>query len=190
MDNRKLPSKTFCSAPWQATYYKESKQQYKMCCVFDKWEKADSPEDYFNSDTVKDVRETMLRGEWHKDCGVCKEQEEAGSSSDRASFNRNLDIENKPVDINKFKLKWLDYRPGNLCNLKCRMCSGTNSSMIQDEVEKYPELKEYTDETPIVNTDLLPSICNHETFKDLEYLKILGGEPTIDPQIQKLLDKF
>jgi len=180
--------KNFCVAPWQASYYKESKQQYKMCCVFDEWSKAESPEDYFNSDLVKDVRQTILDGKWHKGCSVCKEQEEAGLDSDRTSFNNNLDINNNPVNTDKFKLKWLDYRPGNLCNLKCRMCSGTNSSMIQDEVEKHPELKLYTNESPVVNTDLLPSICNFETFKDLEFLKILGGEPTIDPQIQKLLD--
>ena len=35
---------------------------------------------------------------------------------------------------------------------------------------------------------MLPSIANHETFSELEFLKLLGGEPTIDPQIQKLLD--
>ena len=53
--DKKLPSKTFCAAPWHATYYKESMNKYKMCCVFDKWEEAKSPEDYFNSDTVKEV---------------------------------------------------------------------------------------------------------------------------------------
>ena len=178
----------FCPAPWQASYYKESMGKYKMCCVFPVWTKADSPEDYFNSDVVKNVRETMLRGEWHSGCAVCKEQTEAGLNSDRESFIHNLDIKNKPVDTNKFKLRWLDFRPGNLCNLKCRMCSGTNSSMIQQEAEKHPELQEFENDKPVINSELLPSICNHETFSNLEFLKLLGGEPTIGSQIQKLLD--
>ena len=185
-ESKKLDN--FCCAPWNATYYKESLQKYKMCCAFTTWTSAKSPEDYFNSNLVKDVRETILRGEWHPGCKVCKEQAEAGLSSDRLMFNSHMDIKNNPVDTNKFKLKWLDFRPGNLCNLKCRMCSGSNSSMIQQEVEKNPELKEFENDKPINNTDLLPSICNHETFSELEVLKLLGGEPTIDPQIQKLLD--
>lgn len=186
--DKKLPSKTFCAAPWHATYYKESMNKYKMCCVFDKWEEAKSPEDYFNSDTVKEVRSTMLRGEWHPSCNVCQQQAEAGLDTDRDSFMRLYETEDPKNFEDKFKLKWLDFRPGNLCNLKCRMCTGTNSSMIQTEAEKNPELKEFMTDKPTINSELLPSIANHETFSELQFLKLLGGEPTIDPQIQKLLD--
>jgi len=185
---KELPSKTFCAAPWHATYYKESMNKYKMCCVFDKWEEAKSPEDYFNSDTVKEVRATMLRGEWHPSCNVCQQQAEAGLDTDRDSFMRLYETKDPKDFEDKFKLKWLDFRPGNLCNLKCRMCTGTNSSMIQQEAEKNPELKEFMTDKPTINSELLPSIANHETFSELQFLKLLGGEPTIDPQIQKLLD--
>lgn len=186
--------KNFCSAPWKATYYKESLQKYKMCCVFPTWTKADSPEDYYNSDVVKSVRESIMKGEWHPGCSTCKEQEEAGLHSDRESFNWNFDIEKNPVDTSKFDLKWIDYRPGNLCNLKCRMCSPSNSSLIQKEYHSYPEdiLKVAQGRNEMYgdhqSTELLPSICNHETFKSLEVLKILGGEPTIDQSVFKLLD--
>lgn len=184
MIDKKLPSKTFCAAPWHATYYKASTNRYKMCCVFNKRSKADSPEDYYNSDIVKSVRESIMKDKWHPGCSTCKEQEEAGIYSDRESFMKLYD---GPFE-DTFKLKWLDFRPGNLCNLKCRMCGSIDSSMIQQEVEKYPELQEFENQKAIHNSELLPSIANHETFSKLEFLKLLGGEPTIDPQIQKLLD--
>tara|TARA_R110002074_G_scaffold125215_2_gene262211 strand:+ start:2318 stop:3475 length:1158 start_codon:yes stop_codon:yes gene_type:complete len=177
---------TICSAPWQATYYKESMGKYKMCCSFKKWTKAESPEDYYNSPVVESVREKMLNGEWHEGCTLCHKLENAGLESDRETFNKHLEVDK--LDTSKFELKWLDYRPGNLCNLKCRMCHSSNSSLIDKETKKHPELKKFMETIPDYESELLPSICNDETFRDLEVLKILGGEPTIDPQVQKLLD--
>lgn len=185
----------FCIAPWQASYYKESQKKYKMCCVFDTWTSAESPEDYFNSDIVKSVRESIANGKWHSGCKVCQEQQEAGLESDRKTFNRS--ILGKQQDAHEwykehtdeFNLKWLDYRPGNLCNLKCRMCSPSNSSLIAKETIANPDLKRWTDDSlDVTESDLLPAIANDTTFRNLSFLKLLGGEPTIDPQIQKLLD--
>ena len=68
----------------------------KCVVFFPVWTKADSPEDYFNSDVVKNVRETMLRGEWHPGWKSGKEQTEAGLNSDRESFIHNLDIKINP----------------------------------------------------------------------------------------------
>ena len=185
-----IPSKTFCTAPWYATYYKDSVKKYKMCCVFDEWTSADSPEDYYNTPIVQDVRAKMLKGEWHSGCSQCEYQEKNGISSDRHTFNGMYEKEIADgVDTEKFTLKWLDYRPGNLCNLKCRMCHPSNSSLIDKETQANPELQQFMGRKAYPeNKDLLPSIANHDTFKDLEVLKILGGEPTIDPQIQTLLN--
>ena len=179
----------FCSAPWQATYYKESRKQYKMCCSFDTWTNAHSPVDYYNSDINQEVRNSILQGKWHPGCRVCQEQELAGGHSDRSSFNWSFDIQNNPVDVNRFNLKWLDYRPGNLCNLKCRMCDAGNSSLIEKEMNEYPELEKFLPRAKGMNmTELDPAVVNEDIFRNLEFLKILGGEPTIDPQVYKLLE--
>ena len=170
-----MPSKTFCTAPWYATYYKDSVKKYKMCCVFDTWTPADSPEAYYNTPIVQDVRAKMLKGEWHSGCSQCEYQEKNGLGSDRHTFNNMYKKEIADgVDTERFTLKWLDYRPGNLCNLKCRMCHPSNSSLIDKETQANPELQEFMGKTAYPeNKDLLPSIANHETFKDLEVLKIL-----------------
>lgn len=179
----------FCSAPWQATYYKESRKQYKMCCSFDRWTNADSPQEYYDSEINQSVRDSILAGEWHPGCRTCEEQERAGGHSDRSSFNWSFDIQNNPVDVSKFNLKWLDYRPGNLCNLKCRMCDAGNSSLIEKEMSDYPELEKFLPRAKGNNmTELDTNLVNEDIFKNLQFLKILGGEPTIDPQVYKLLE--
>jgi sulfatase maturation enzyme AslB (radical SAM superfamily) len=69
------------------------------------------------------------------------------------------------------------------------MCHPSNSSLIDKETQENEELKEFMGKKHYpVNDDLLPNICNKETFENLEVLKILGGEPTIDPQVTKLLE--
>jgi organic radical activating enzyme len=183
-------SKTFCSAPWQATYYKESRKQYKMCCSLDRWTTADSPEDYFNSAINRSVRESILAGEWHPGCRICEEQERAGGHSDRHNFNKLLNAYSiNDIDVSQLNLRWLDYRPGNLCNLKCRMCDPGNSSLIAQEVAQDPTLAKFHGSVkPSISNELEGVLTNPELFKNLEYLKILGGEPTIDPQVYKLLE--
>ena len=37
------------------------------------------------------------------------------------------------IDNDDLELWHLDYRPSNLCNLKCRMCDSVNSSLIVKE---------------------------------------------------------
>ena len=43
----------YCPAPWNALYYKDSLKSYKPCCEFKKWVRADSIDEYFNSDIIK-----------------------------------------------------------------------------------------------------------------------------------------
>ena len=44
------------------------------------------------------------------------------------SINNNFRVEEPPM--------YLDFRLGNMCNLKCRMCQPQNSSQIQKEYKK------------------------------------------------------
>lgn len=100
-----------------------------------------------------------------------------------------------------YKLKWLDIFPGNTCNLKCRICTWEYSSLWAKDFNEYKnpgsnfkesEYYEYNKTCQWIDD---PNIWNSidETFKDLEMLHILGGEPLMVSKhfdmLQALIDK-
>ena len=111
-----------------------------------------------NSPLAKEVRRTMMNGEWHEECRRCRTEEESGMMSRRMLENK-IWIKggfNQLKDDDKFSWKYLlentdnngtintdaidnrffDLRFGNLCNLKCRMCGPTDSNMWYDDQAK------------------------------------------------------
>jgi sulfatase maturation enzyme AslB (radical SAM superfamily) len=93
-----------------------------------------------NSELMKEVRASIVRGEWHPTCQRCQSEEAAGIRSRRIYENElwGTQIESgdclgkteKDGAINSsyFPVKHMDIRFGNLCNLKCRSCGPTDSS--------------------------------------------------------------
>ncbi|MCJ8277120.1 MAG: radical SAM protein [Bdellovibrionales bacterium] len=96
-----------------------------------------------NSELAKEVRKSMLKGEFHPVCMRCKDEESAKLISRRilARFNHEnyykhtsfeeLKKHTQPdgtIEHEKFPLKELDLRMGNRCNLKCRSCYPGESS--------------------------------------------------------------
>ena len=180
-----------CPAPWNALYYKDSVKAYKPCCEFKKLKQFDSLDEYFNSDFLNEVKEDLKQGIYHKHCKACKDKSDMNIKNYAEYLIENIGH----ADTTKFELKWLDYRPGNLCNLKCRMCSVVNSNAIEKEALEHPIIMEVIPELDKRffsiehgNKELLPELIDPEVFKKLKMLQILGGEPTLDPQIFKLLD--
>jgi len=89
----------------------------------------------------------------------------------------------------------LELRPGNLCNLKCRMCSPNASSQIEKEVNNNKDmlLPIYTH-----HNDMITDAFLNLSEENIEYLlsnaehinqiKLLGGEPTIMPETIAILE--
>ncbi|MCS7316716.1 MAG: twitch domain-containing radical SAM protein [Candidatus Dojkabacteria bacterium] len=109
-----------------------------------------------NSEKLKSVRLKMLKGEWHDDCVRCKREFESGM------FSRNLyeryefpDLtyekcllktrEDGSIDEEDFPVQYLDVRFGNLCNLRCVMCSSTDSNQWYDDYVKIFKSRYFTD---------------------------------------------
>ena len=103
-----------------------------------------------NSELSKEIRKYMMEGKWHPECVRCQTEMESG-------MNARIDYENK-IWIERGEFNWedllsktaadgtiqedeincsfYDVRFGNLCNLKCRMCGPTDSSMwYEDQVK-------------------------------------------------------
>jgi hypothetical protein len=116
-------------------------------------------QDIRNAPLAKEIRKTMMKGEWHEECRRCKTEEDAGMMSRRIIENKiwikdggfrqfnEGDIftwehlikntkEDGTINTEAIENKFFDLRFGNLCNLKCRMCGPTDSSQwYNDQVE-------------------------------------------------------
>lgn len=102
--------------------------------------------DAWNSQEMKRIRTAMVSGQSLEGCSVCYLQESSGRTSNRqfsnAEWSSRLGEKQMYKLIDKavlsggeldYSIAYLDLRLGNLCNLKCRMCSPFNSSQIAKE---------------------------------------------------------
>ena len=193
-------SKTFCAAPF-AHMYVHKNEDIRMCCVTTENEMA-SPsteidlEKRWKSNYYKNIRQQFLDGEEPDICSKCFAIEKHNGRSDRMNFNDRYSLRLKPnVETgNQYGSPIdLDIRPGNLCNLKCRMCGSEASSQFEKERLQYKEL--FDDIRPKVyqpdgvfsekNIDFLLKNADKG-----DHIKFLGGEPTIMPEVSDILDNL
>ena len=129
-----------------------------------------------------DIRETMLRDEWHPGCYKCKADEESKGSSMRTEadeFFKYFDDENR--------LEYLEITVGRLCNLACISCGPEFShtwdkdaiALGIDSEEKIAQLKK-DQEYDLDNLDL-------DTLQNLKHIKVTGGEPFLHKQFLRLI---
>ena len=163
-------------------------------------------EEVWNSEHMRRTRLQMLNNEIPESCRKCFHEESKGIVSKRQweteVWNKRLDIDsivaktdeqgNIPVDIPYF-----DLRLGNVCNLKCVMCSPhDSSSWIKEWKLLYPK---YT------NEDLKLDQSWNENFdynwykkgtfldsmkeqaKSIKELYFAGGEPLMIPEHYNIL---
>ena len=181
----------FCLAPFTSVYYKASQKIASFCCVQEERQKIQTGEtlsDWWVSEHSKNMRKDFINGKWPSACSYCENKESAGHRSDRYDF-RKFSKAIKSVSIDKGneieKPLYVDYRPDNLCNLMCTMCSPSNSNLVEKLWKQFPDLfptkEETISETRKVEHDLIMdnAVINKNTIQ----LKVLGGEPTINSRV-------
>lgn len=206
-------NKPLCLAPFLGFYYAKTKKELRPCCdsVFPnksykfKYKSTQTWEDFWYSNYLKEIRAKLLDKKFHDICFRCKRLEEEKIVVNRKTYDVYKNIIEKSIKNrltfnietgNNYNVPFfLDYRPSNLCNLKCRMCDPYNSSEIAKEVYKNIEpynkifsnnysqdvkkfLYKKTKKDNIVDTTLL---------KKLKVVKLLGGEPVIQPEVLNIL---
>lgn len=195
--------KTFCVAPWSCLYV-DSDNTIVPCCQFKnpRKYKTKNLEEYFYSDQMKQVRKDLLNGVKNKSCEKCWLDEEAGGDSLRQIYNRTLGLfgdssmkeqikEPKVENIRSF-----DLTLGNLCNLKCTMCSPHLSSQMLAEVNLNKELQQFYDEDMLKQSKYnwakendFVDWCNKHLPQSI-HIKFTGGEPFIIPWIRSVLENI
>jgi radical SAM protein with 4Fe4S-binding SPASM domain len=180
---------TFCVLPWVHLYIGPD-GNVLPCCVAD----TQHPMGNINEQSVKTIlqsekfnnlRKNMLAGERSKECSRCYLQEDSNIfPSIRQKHNAAWpDISASTVDpsgeLETVQPVYLDIRINNICNLKCRMCSGYfSSSIAQEEASIYGNKKSIDNSmrnkqrqmalSEVV--DLLPHV---------ESIYFAGGEPLL-----------
>jgi molybdenum cofactor biosynthesis enzyme MoaA len=135
----------------------------------------------------------MLSGLRSKECNRCYAQEDSGLKSIRLDHNnrwKNIKQDNLNQDgtIDKFDPVYLDIRLNNICNLKCRMCSGYFSSAIaQEEVVLYGKKESVQSLLKLQQRDLgLIEILQY--VPNVEKIYFAGGEPLLTAEHYEILD--
>ena len=166
---------TFCPLPWNSINLRNN-GDLRICCNTNSYSPKrgimtkedgtpynagkDDWNEARNADILKEVRVSMMKGEWHPECTRCKKEEESGMRSRREyenddwgkysgdiSLEKMLPIteEDGTLDTSKQDIEFMDIRYGNFCNLKCRMCGPTDSHKWYDDFVKTTGRTHYKD---------------------------------------------
>lgn len=220
-------SKTFCPYPWIHVMTQPT-GTVSWCCVardnfknddgtmFD-LNKGDQIASVWNGAHMRKIRYQMLNGEQVKGCNHCYDLEDMGFPSYRTNYIRDwFEYSGRGPEIidrieksreNGYIVEeppmYLDFRLGNMCNLKCRMCQPQNSSQINKEYVKIeasdPQAGKF-----IKDNFTWGQFAEHVTpwQDDPEFLKqvelwlpdvtklyFTGGEPTIIERVYWIMEK-
>lgn len=190
---------SFCVMPWVHLYVGPDGNVLPCCVADQKFPMGNTNQqslnNIINSEQFITLRSNMLNGLRSKECRRCYEQENLSLKSLRHSHNsRWPDVVSEKLDpsgkIQNFQPRYLDIRLNNICNLKCRMCSGYYSSAIaQEEVELFG--LERSDRLPI-SISTRQSIMSEltEYLPNCEEIYFAGGEPLITPEHYQILDNL
>ena len=164
-------------------------------------------EEVWNSAHMKNTRLQMLNGEVPASCRKCFEEERAGIVSKRQwetnVWQKRLDIKsivNQTGEDGSLpnSIPYFDLRLGNMCNLKCTMCSPhDSSSWIKDWKIIYPQIQNEDlkldqrwdskyDYAWYKKSSFLESV--ESQIENIQELYWAGGEPLMIPEHKRILE--
>ena len=199
--------KHFCILPW-IHFHAWPDKRVMPCCVAEsnlpvgEIKSEESIIQMMNSEEYKKMRLAMLNDEPYEACKRCYDIEMLGTWTLRQSQNKtrgeqNIELvlnTNDDGSIDEFKMRYMDIRFSNICNMKCRSCGPSCSSLWAEEKVKFDgldNLKQYfgTDKIVVNNnedqsflTKLLPYL------DDVEEVYFAGGEILITQEHYDCLD--
>ena len=138
-------SPSFCAAKWyNATIWLGSGMttscHHPPAHKIDIEKVKNNPKLLHNTPQKKQDRAKMIAGERPKGCQSCWQEEDAGKTSKRQ--NSIYKMKQSLTDWtpnSEPTLKFIDFKLGNVCNLKCRICGSWSSSKWAQEEMDYGE---------------------------------------------------
>jgi len=166
--------------------------EFRPCCLSEESipnyniTQGDTLLDAFESDYMQNLRQQFLDGKKPATCAKCWALESAGGTSKRMISN-----EKYGIDTDHKKLKFLDLKLGNICNLKCRICGAWSSSKwAQEEIElgntnakKWLKQGQWPRQQHMLWDEIV------QLLPDVEYFEFTGGEPFLIKEHFDILEK-
>lgn len=193
-----INSKHFCALPFvRQTYFFDG--EYRLCCHTGQQAIPQGDNDkVFNSESMKSIRESFLKGEFPTSCQGCKKLVDSNLTSpskvETQSWVTNRKRKSQLIEAvldaqqgHDILPSQLDLRYSNVCNLKCRTCNPFNSSAIQAEYNKIDIIdpKFVKREIKHRHQHAFPKL--NETFFGVY---IAGGEPLLEDCVLDFLTSF
>ena len=195
-----MENKTFCIQPF-VNVTTRIQGQHNVCCNITKKEKNISnitAIEFFNSEEVKNMQESLLKGEKVKDCATCYYMESNNQVSHRKQYNKYYNLHNNQKykeNLEKLKLDKLknplyaEIHISNLCNLKCLTCNERDSSKFHAENKSLGISKDADIDYTKIIKNKSKAILDTIT-PELKFLDIRGGETMLIPEIKEVLSSL
>lgn len=179
--------KNFCSLPWTG-FSNDPDGKVRPCCIFKGHITDDNGKPYyvqthtvkeiFSSAYMKNLRDQFRSGEMPQGCETCVKDESNGYKSKRITYTESQI--GRSVDFYKDPDFPIEYQMilSNACNLKCRSCTPSHSSMWQAEHKVLWGTTGYEMEhgQSGENKSILWE-TRDEWMSKVKRLEIVGGEP-------------
>ena len=204
-------SPSFCLAKWKNSTLHLYNGHTQSCHHVPSHKIGDthnSPLKLHNTSNKMASREQMLKGGQPSECEYCWKVERAGQTSDRihkSSENVYMDYFSEVVESGSgpnINPSFLEVAFENTCQFRCMYCSPAYSSHWQKEVEQFGDYKTTGNLVKgRYNQSRLPlpkeqQEAYRQQFwswwpslkKDLQYMRVTGGEPLLSSHLYKLMD--
>jgi len=178
-----MNKETFCSLPFTEIFLGPD-GHVKTCCSASNSIGSlhtNTIDELINGKVATDIRQHILDGKWHESCRQCKQQESQNARSERDSDLERFQNDFEIVDRSFFKLRRLDLRWSNTCNLSCTYCYEYFSS-------KWATLKGLKINTIKDENENSLFLMIEKNIDSIENILMLGGEPLLQKQNLRLVN--
>ena len=201
----KLPHETFCVLPWVSLETSPIGTVRPCCLAEDEITDNDGNKysllktdlnEIHNSEYMQTLRQAFLDGTKPETCRKCWNEERSGRTSKRMHTLNRLEhiVTDTEWTADAKPLVFIDFKLGNICNLKCRICGSWSSSTFATEEVKfegkdsfhYQMLKDGA--WPRRNQKFWIEI--DKLMEQIRYLEFTGGEPFMIQEHFQLLQRM
>lgn len=198
MDN--LPE-SICILPWISIETTPT-GKVRPCCLYTQELKGvdlntHTLQEAFENDNMVGLRQQFVDGRKPQGCERCWIEEDAGKKSKRQFMLEKF--KHEPVDYANLqggKLKFLDLKLGNICNLKCRICgTWSSSSWGKEEIDYYSPDGGGEDQRNWLKQGQWPRRNKgfweqmDELLPDVKFFEFTGGEPLMIQEHFRILER-